>query len=218
MTPDDLQAALDAATATLASGGIPRASLHARDVLALVRNPRADSIRRARVHLASLADALRAVQTPGTSAEFTERNLLLRTVQRGLRDDAPTLISDLLEEVVALTAERDALARWKRWTECWAQLHPSSLDFEADSADERAVRREAMREYGDMLRYARTEERRTMGDVADALGCTVVVLSGVERSREPPFDEATTRKLCAFLGCDPGPLLDAAAKCEEAIR
>ena len=30
--------------------------------------------------------------------------------------------------------------------------------------------------------------------------------------------EATTRRLCAFLGCDPGPLLDAAAKCEEAMR
>lgn len=36
MTPADTQAALDAATATLAAGGIPRASLHARDVLALV--------------------------------------------------------------------------------------------------------------------------------------------------------------------------------------
>jgi hypothetical protein len=36
VTPADTQAALDAATATLAAGGIPRASLHARDVLALV--------------------------------------------------------------------------------------------------------------------------------------------------------------------------------------
>lgn len=80
------------------------------------------------------------------------------------------------------------------------------------------VRREDMREYGFMLRYARTEEGRTMGDVADALGCTVAELSGVERSREPPFDEATTRKLCTFLGIKPDPLLDSLAKCEEAFR
>lgn len=121
-------------------------------------------------------------------------------------------------ELARVTAERDALARWKRWTECWAQLHMGSLDFEADSADERMVRRESLREYGDMLRYARTDCGRTMGDVADALGCTVAELSGVERSRNPPFDEATTRKLCAFLGIKPDPLLGALAKAEEALR
>lgn len=78
------------------------------------------------------------------------------------------------------------------------------------------------RAYGTMLRLIRGQseaaEFPTMGAAAALLGCTVADYSAVERGRNPPFDEATTRRLCAWLGCDPQPLLDAAKTAEEVLR
>lgn len=115
---------------------------------------------------------------------------------------------------VRATQERDVFVRRVRWTECRESLTHSSLDF--THGVERDALRDDMRAYGALLRTARGST--SLADASDAVGCSVPDLSGVERARLPPFNEATTRRLCAFLGCDPGPLLDAAAKCEEAMR
>lgn len=129
-----------------------------------------------------------------------------------------------LRDVLAQTErERDALLREKRWRECWEHLHGSSADLDTKSAARRETQRIALRGYGQLLRAVRSAvlvEGRyvTMLDAARAIGCSVPTLSDVERSKAPPFDDATTRKLCAYLGCDPAPLLAAAARCEGVLR
>lgn len=126
-------------------------------------------------------------------------------------------------QLAEVTRERDALARWKRWTtrlEGLDRMEHSLCEYEVY---ERCVRDACtMRAYGTMLRLIRGQseaaEFPTMGAAAALLGCTVADYSAVERGRNPPFDEATTRRLCAWLGCDPQPLLDAAKTAEEVLR
>lgn len=126
-------------------------------------------------------------------------------------------------QLAEVTRERDALARWKRWTtrlEGLDRMEHSLCEYEVY---ERCVRDACtMRAYGTMLRLIRGQseaaEFPTMGAAAALLGCTVADYSAVERGRNPPFDEATTRRLCAWLGCDPQPLLDVAKTAEEVLR
>lgn len=76
---------------------------------------RADSIRRARERMAELEAAIRGVNavasTPHTKAPFDEAHARQKTAAKALREDAPTLVSDLLEEVDALEEQLASAAR-----------------------------------------------------------------------------------------------------------
>lgn len=134
-------------------------------------------------------------------------------------------VTSALRDLLAQTErERDTLARWKRWMLAQdAAARLSSADFDHAQFQARCARHAALCAYGDRLRTTRQNSaagaigRFYLGDAAAQAGCTVADYSAVERGRNPPFDEATTRKLCAWLGCDPQPLLDAAKAAEEVL-
>lgn len=137
---------------------------------------------------------------------------------------------DALRSVLALHArvaeverERDEARRVAQWSETLGTVDTASsyVPFAVYEAVRNAA--VALREYGRLLRSARTSVTIsgsivTMHQCAALVGCAVADYSAVEMGRRPPFDEATTRRLCAFLGCDPQPLLDAAARAEEVLR
>ena len=121
-------------------------------------------------------------------------------------------IEKLRDELMALREELDALLRWKQWTlvcemVLWMSRTMSPDDWKRASAWQLALTR-----YGDRMRALRQQAGATLGDVQDKLGISPDRLSGVERGREPPFDETTTRRLCSVIGADPQPLIEAAAE------
>lgn len=70
-----------------------------------------------------------------------------------------------------------------------------------------------MRErFGELLRHARRNARKTLGAVASELGVSVVYVSDVERGNRKPFSKDRILKVAKFLGIDPAPLLQAASQ------
>lgn len=116
-------------------------------------------------------------------------------------------------------AERDALLRSKRWSAALKNADAgTSACFDAAVLEQTMERGEKLHAYGKRLRALRTDAEVTMGDLADYLGVTVPFLSDVERGREPPFDEETTRKICARIGIEADELLAAAEAAEAVLR
>lgn len=64
--------------------------------------------------------------------------------------------------------------------------------------------------FGDLLRKLRRKAGKTLGDVADLLGLSVVFVSDVERGNRKPFSNDRIVKIAAFLNEDPTPLIEAA--------
>lgn len=129
---------------------------------------------------------------------------------RGMMDYA-----EMQAALARMAAEKNELLLWKRWTTALDMVVMASKSMTLEDRQRATVWHFAMTRYGCSLRYARQEANLTMGDVQDKLGIQVTQLSGVERGREPPFDAATTRRLCALIGVDPEPLLREA---EKAVR
>ena len=64
--------------------------------------------------------------------------------------------------------------------------------------------------FGDALRKQRREAGRTLGDVAQLLGVSVVYVSDVERGNRRPFSNERIVEIAKFIGGDPAPLIAAA--------
>ena len=64
--------------------------------------------------------------------------------------------------------------------------------------------------FGDVLRRARHDAEKTLGDVARLLGVSVVYVSDVERGNRRPFGNERILKIANFLDADPAPLITAA--------
>lgn len=67
-------------------------------------------------------------------------------------------------------------------------------------------------DFGDLLRKVRRNADKTMLDLAEELGVSVVFVSDVERGNRAPFTSSRIIGAARFLSCDPEPLLMAAAK------
>lgn len=67
-------------------------------------------------------------------------------------------------------------------------------------------------EFGDLLRKIRRKSGKTMLDLAEHLGVSVVFISDVERGNRAPLTRERIVKAAEYLGVDPGPFLVAAAK------
>jgi len=67
-------------------------------------------------------------------------------------------------------------------------------------------------EFGDLLRKIRKRSGKTMFQLAQHLGVSVVFISDVERGNRAPLTAERILKLTEFLSLDPEPFLLAAAK------
>lgn len=72
--------------------------------------------------------------------------------------------------------------------------------------------------FGDVLRRARLDDGKTLGDVAGILGVSVVYVSDVERGNRRPFSNERILKVAEFVSTDPAPLIAAAAVERGAIE
>ena len=54
--------------------------------------------------------------------------------------------------------------------------------------------------FGDELRRLRREAKKSLADLADALGCSIAFVSDVERGNKNPPDAGGIRKLLATVG------------------
>jgi transcriptional regulator with XRE-family HTH domain len=59
-----------------------------------------------------------------------------------------------------------------------------------------------MGKFGKELRKARNDSGKTMGDVADHIGCAVSYVSDVELGHRKPFKTEQVVKIARFLKCD----------------
>ena len=66
------------------------------------------------------------------------------------------------------------------------------------------------RTFGQLLRQRREDARKTLKDVADYLGLSIVYLSDIERNRRNPPAAEIINKIAAFIGCPANWLLDQA--------
>jgi transcriptional regulator with XRE-family HTH domain len=66
-------------------------------------------------------------------------------------------------------------------------------------------------EFGELLRRRRQAANRSLKEVADLLGCSVVYMSDVERGRRNPLRADAVIQVSTFLGTPATPLLQAAA-------
>lgn len=64
--------------------------------------------------------------------------------------------------------------------------------------------------FGEALRRTRHNAERTLGDVAELLGVSVVYVSDVERGNRRPFNNERILKIAKFVNADPTPLIVAA--------
>jgi transcriptional regulator with XRE-family HTH domain len=64
--------------------------------------------------------------------------------------------------------------------------------------------------FGDVLRKARRDAEKTLGDVAKLLEVSVVYVSDVERGNRRPFSNERILKIARFLKTDPARLIAAA--------
>ena len=60
------------------------------------------------------------------------------------------------------------------------------------------------------LRRIRRERKKTLHELAGVLGLSIVYLSDIERGNQRPLRNPRIKRLRAWLGADPAPLLDAA--------
>ncbi len=72
--------------------------------------------------------------------------------------------------------------------------------------------------FGDVLRRARHDDGKTLGDVAGMLGVSVVYVSDVERGNRRPFSNERILKIAEFVNADPAPLIAAAVVERGAIE
>lgn len=150
-------------------------------------------------------------------------NVLAQTKRELLAPDGPLspLCAAYEAQLAEVTRERDALARDLRFVEkrqAVRAAHEFMRELACGDAAVSAAAERAYDDYGGMLRERRLDTAWGPSDVAEACGLTADALCAVEQCRRPPFDDDTTRRLCAWLGCDPQPLLDAAARAEEVLR
>jgi transcriptional regulator with XRE-family HTH domain len=68
-----------------------------------------------------------------------------------------------------------------------------------------------MQDFGKLFRRERLNAKKSMGDVARALGKSVPYVADVENARRGPFTTEDIIKAATLLGTDPEPLLAAAA-------
>ena len=66
--------------------------------------------------------------------------------------------------------------------------------------------------FGDALRRLRRQAGKTLGDLARLLGVSIVYVSDVERGNRKPLGNERILKVSQFLGANPAPLIEAAAK------
>ena len=64
-----------------------------------------------------------------------------------------------------------------------------------------------MKTFGSILREARRGRRKTLEDVARAIGCTKSHVSAFESGKNPPPSPQLIRKAARYLGLDRGRLL-----------
>ena len=64
--------------------------------------------------------------------------------------------------------------------------------------------------FGDVLRKARRNAEKTLGDVAKLLDISVVYVSDIERGNRRPFSNERILKIARFVKTDPAPLIAAA--------
>ena len=64
--------------------------------------------------------------------------------------------------------------------------------------------------FGEALRKRRRETKRTLSDIADVLGVSVVYVSDVERGNRRPLNNDSIIKVAKFLKTDAAPLIRAA--------
>ncbi len=64
--------------------------------------------------------------------------------------------------------------------------------------------------FGEALRKRRRETKKTLSDIADVLGVSVVYVSDVERGNRRPLNNDSIIKVAKFLKTDPAPLIRAA--------
>ena len=162
---------------------------------------------------AALAAATATLESPGDPLAWLHARDVLALV---------ACVSALRDVLAQTERERDEARRTLRFID---RIADATMRLAETTRFSRARDHDAAYEahgiyadYGGMLRERRHDATRGVADTAEGAGVTEDELVAVEWRRRPPFNDATTRRLCAFLGCDPGPLLDAAAKCEEAMR
>lgn len=73
-------------------------------------------------------------------------------------------------------------------------------------------------EFGALLREERKRAGRTMADVADLLGLSIVYISDIERGKRAPLDPARVVRVAELLQVGAGPLLSAAARSRGAFE
>jgi transcriptional regulator with XRE-family HTH domain len=64
--------------------------------------------------------------------------------------------------------------------------------------------------FGDALRKRRREANKTLSEIADVLGVSVVYVSDVERGNRRPLNNESIIKVAKFLKTDAAPLIKAA--------
>ena len=64
--------------------------------------------------------------------------------------------------------------------------------------------------FGDVLRKQRRQAGKTLGNLAEVLGISVVYLSDVERGNRKPLSNERILKIAEFLKTDASPLIEAA--------
>ena len=70
--------------------------------------------------------------------------------------------------------------------------------------------------FGEVLRQARRDAGKTLGEIARLLDVSTVYVSDVERGNRRPFARERILKIADFLRKDAGPLLTA-ADCEKGV-
>ncbi|UJX40880.1 helix-turn-helix domain-containing protein [Desulfovibrio sp. JY] len=71
---------------------------------------------------------------------------------------------------------------------------------------------EAMNTFGERLRLLREQADKKMRDVAEALGCSVVYISDIERGRRNPPSADKIKKIAQVISTPATELLDLATK------
>ncbi len=66
--------------------------------------------------------------------------------------------------------------------------------------------------FGTTLRRIRRERKKTLRELAGVLGLSIVYVSDIERGNRRPLRKPQILRLCAWLGADPAPLLEAAVR------
>lgn len=80
------------------------------------------------------------------------------------------------------------------------------------------MRSDSRRAFGVLLRKVRKAAEKTLGDLADELGVSVVYVSDVERGNRAPLKRESIERAAEFLGADARGLQKAAAEARGAFE